>query len=183
MNEWTKKNRSTSSLNRKNSIAKIRSVFTASLVTVVMLAVVSACSKASTVADLKIDELKGVDFGQSKKGLAGALPTFQLSPRPDQDNCSVFACDGLEAKYQTIKFAPNFLLNKSGKLVKIDGQIVNSEPVALAELQSYLDETFGQPQINNTSRLWTDGGVRVTLSSQGSDTGVFNFIEFRSPDY
>jgi hypothetical protein len=157
----------------------IKSIFAAFLLT----AVVTGCSKASSFADLKIDELKGVDFGESERDLAGVLSRYQLSPCPDQDNCSVFTCDGLEAKYRMIKFTPNFLLNKKGALVMINGLIVNSEPVALAELQSYLDETFGQPQIKNLSRIWSDGGVKVTLSSQGSDSGAFDFIEFRSPNW
>jgi hypothetical protein len=33
------------------------------------------------------------------------------------------------------------------------------------------------------SRIWSDGGVKVTLSSQGSDSGAFDFIEFRSPNW
>ena len=154
----------------------IKSIFAAFLLT----AVVTGCSKASSFADLKIDELKGVDFGEGKQDLAGIFSKYQLSPCPDQNDCSVFTCDGLEAKYRTIKFTPNFLLNKKGKLVDVNGLIVNSEPIALAELQSYLDENFGQPQIKNSSRIWSDGGVKVTLSSQGGDTGAFNFIEFRS---
>jgi hypothetical protein len=163
---------------RTKLVPRIKSIFATLLVSLV----VTGCSKASSVADLKIDELKGVDFGQSREELASALPTYQLSPRPDQDKCSVFTCDGLQAKYQTVKFTPNFLLVKN-RLVRINGVIVNSEPVALAELQSYLDQKFGQPHIRDTSRRWSDGGVNVSLSSQGSDTGAFNFIEFRSPDY
>jgi hypothetical protein len=82
-----------------------------------------------------------------------------------------------------VKFSPKFLFNKKGKLVTINGLIVNSEPVALAELQSFLDGKFGQPQISDTGRLWTDGGVKVVLSSEGNDSGAFNFIAFRSPEY
>jgi hypothetical protein len=160
-------------------ISRIRTSVFALLVT----AVVTGCSQASTVGDLKIDELKGVDFGQTKQEVVSALPSYQLSPQPDFEKCSVFACDGLVAKYQTVKFSPKFLFNKKGKLVTINGLIVNSEPVALAELQSFLDGKFGQPQISDTGRLWTDGGVKVVLSSEGNDSGAFNFIAFRSPEY
>jgi hypothetical protein len=172
MKEWKR-------FNKTRAISTIKSICTALLIT----ALVTGCSKASTFADLHIEELKGVSFGQSKQDLASTLSHYQMSALPDKDHCSVFTCDGLEAKYHSIKFAPNFLLTENGKLMKVNGPIVSSDPVALAELQSYLDREFGQPQVKNLSRIWSDGGVRVILSSQGSNTGAFDFIEFRSADY
>jgi hypothetical protein len=135
------------------------------------------------VPDLNISELKGVQFGQNKQELAAAIGSHELTPRPDQEKCSIYGCDGLIAHYQDIKFSPDFWFNKQGRLVMIDGLIINGNASTLSSLQSYLDGKLGKAQVNDDSDIWTDGGLKVILSSVGSNSGAFNFIRFRSADF
>ena len=157
----------------------IARVATGVLITALTL---SGCSAASTINDLKIDELKGIDFGQTKGEVVAALGRYELRPEADSENYTVFDCDGLVATYDAVKFSPRFLFDKKGKLKIVNGLIINSEPALLVNLETYLEGKFGKAQVKDNSKLYSDGGVKVVLSTSGSATGAYNFISFKSPD-
>lgn len=149
-----------------------------------VLVTLSGCSAASTMGALNIDGLKGVEFGESEGRVRDKLKTYELTPTQSSDptHYATFACDGLTLTYDAVQFVPNFLFKK-GRLVAIKGFIVNADAQTLVQLQKYLDDKFGQPQIKDGSKQWSDGGVKVSLSSLGRNEGHdYNFIGFVTPD-
>jgi hypothetical protein len=130
-----------------------------------VVGILTGCSAASSLSSLKVEGLKQVEFGESLEQVRAELKPFELLPGPVEDaQVLTYSCDGLTAKYDGCSFVPTFIFRK-GKLMVVQGQITNPGPSLTKDLETDLSARLGTPQVHESSKLWSDGGVHVILYS------------------